>query len=144
MKRVLWLGCVVLGLPLLAACSKPAPQAEETSASVAPPPPVIDPWPGKYEGDLMVRISGGPGAHKVVLVEAEADGCNGDVGLAGGEPARDVSATELSLVLKPDDKTVCTIRIVRNGGKVTVSETGICTAYHGLSCPFEGTAAKVN
>ncbi|WP_031238412.1 hypothetical protein [Asticcacaulis sp. AC466] len=143
MKRVLWLGCVVLGLPLLAACSKPAPEAEETSVSATPPPPVVDPWPGNYEGELMVRISGGSGTHKVVLVEAETD-CDGDVGLAGGEPARDVSATELRVVLKPDDKTVCTIRIVRDGGKVTVSETGICTAYHGLSCPFEGTASRVN
>lgn len=138
MKRIL-----LLSLLVLAACSKPAPEAEDASASAVAPPPVIDTWPGKYEGDLMVRISGTPGAHKVVLVEAEADGCNGDIGLAGGEPVKDVSPNELSVVLKPDATTTCTIRIVRDGAKLTVSEDGICTAYHGLSCTFNGSAVKL-
>ena len=135
--------CAALVLLTLAGCSKPAPEAEETSASVVAPPPISDDWPGKYEGDLMVRISGLPNAHKVVLVEATADGCTGDIGLAGGEPAKDVSPTELSLTLKPDDKTTCIVTIKKDGDKLMVSESGICTAYHGLACSFNGSAVRL-
>jgi hypothetical protein len=134
--------CAALVL-LLAACSKPAPE-ESAPASIAAPPPVEDHWPGKYEGDLMVRISGLPNAHKVVLVAATTDGCTGDIGLAGGEPAKDVSPDELSLTLKPDDKTACTISIKKDGDTLTVSESGICTAWHGLACSFNGSAARLN
>ena len=135
--------CAALVLLTLAGCSKPAPEAETTSASVVAPPPVSDDWPGKYEGDLMVRISGLPNAHKVVLVAATNDGCTGDIGLAGGEPAKDVSPTELSLALKPDETTTCTVTIKRDGDKLTVSESGICTAYHGLACSFNGSATRL-
>lgn len=137
------IACVALVL-LLAACSIPAPEAEVSSASAVAPPPVEDHWPGKYEGDLMVRVSGAPNAHKVVLVAATADGCTGDIGLAGGESAKDVSPTELGLTLKPDDKTTCTISIKKDGDTLTVSESGICTAYHGLACSFNGTAMRLN
>jgi hypothetical protein len=133
---------VLFALLALGACSKPA-EPEPEPLSAAAPPPVIDLWPGKYEGDLMVRINGTPGAHKVTLVEAEADGCTGDIGLAGGEPAKDVSPTELGLTLKPDETTTCTIRIVKAGDKLTVLESGICTTYHGLSCTFNGTAVRL-
>lgn len=133
---------VLLALLALSACSKPA-EPEPQPISAAAPPPVIDLWPGKYEGDLMVRINGTPDAHKVILVAAEADGCTGDIGLAGGEPAKDVSPTELSLTLKPDDTTTCTIRIVKAGDKLTVSEQGVCTTYHGLSCTFDGAAVRM-
>ena len=91
----------------------------------------------------IVRVSGLPNAHKVVLVAATADGCTGDIGLAGGEPAKDVSPTELSLTLKPDVKTACTVSIKKDGDTLTVSESGICTAYHGLACSFNGTAVRL-
>jgi len=136
------IACLALAL-LLAACSKPAPE-EAAPVSAAAPPPVEDHWPGKYEGDLMVRVSGPPNAHKVVLVAATADGCTGDIGLAGGEPAKDVSPSELSLTLKPDDKTTCTISIKKDGDTLAVSESGICTVYHGLACSFNGSAVRLN
>ncbi|MDI7775578.1 hypothetical protein [Asticcacaulis sp. EMRT-3] len=125
-----------LAMLALAACSKPAPQAP---APVAAPAPAYDPWPGTYEGDLMVRISN---IHKVTLVAASKD-CTGDVGLAGGETPQDIAPDHLRLVLKPDAATTCTIDIVRAGDKVTVSESGICAAYHGLTCSFNGTATRV-
>lgn len=134
--------CMALVL-LLAACSKPAPEAEASSASAVAPPPVEDHWPGKYEGDLMVRISGQPNAHKVVLVAATADGCTGDIGLAGGEPAKDISPTELNLTLKPNETTTCIVTIKKDGDKLTVSESGICTVYHGLACSFNGSAVRL-
>lgn len=137
--RVVCLAVVLL----LAACSKPAPEADTSSVASAAPPPISDNWPGKYEGDLMVRINGTPGAHKVVLVTATADGCTGDIGLAGGEPAKDVSADELSLTLKPDDKTTCSVTIKKDSDTLTVSESGICTTYHGLACSFNGLAVKL-
>jgi len=137
------IACIVLAVLALTGCSKPAPEAENTSASAAAPVPVSDDWPGKYEGDLMVRVSGLPNAHKVVLVAATADGCTGDIGLAGGEPVKDVSPAELGLTLKPDDKTTCTISIRKDGAKLTVSESGICTTYHGLACSFNGTAVRL-
>jgi hypothetical protein len=137
------IACSVLALLTLTACSKPAPEADTSSVAAIAPPPVSDDWPGKYEGDLMVRVSGGPNTHKVVLVAATADGCTGDIGLAGGEAAKDVSPNELSLTLKPDETTSCTISIKRNGDKLTVSESGICTTYHGLACSFNGTATKL-
>jgi hypothetical protein len=137
------IACSVLILLALGACSKPAPEADDTSVAVIAPPSVSDDWPGKYEGDLMVRVSGLPNAHKVVLVAATADGCTGDVGLAGGQAAKDVSTNELSLTLKPDETTTCTIVIKKDGDKLTVSESGICTVYHGLACSFNGTATKL-
>jgi len=136
MKRVL-LTCL-----LLTACSKPQP-AETPQQTVATPSPVVDSWPGKYEGDLMVRISGAPGAHKLILVAATADGCTGDIGLAGGELARDVSPDALQLVLHPDDKTACTIDVKKSGDSLAVNESGICTTYHGLSCSFNGSAKRL-
>ncbi|CAL4866091.1 hypothetical protein MMA231_00329 [Asticcacaulis sp. MM231] len=136
------IAAVLFAMLALSACSEPA-EPEPQPVSVAAPPPVIDLWPGKYEGDLMVRINGTLGAHKVTLVAAQADGCTGDIGLAGGEPAKDVSPTELSLTLKPADTTTCTIRIVKTGDKLTVSEQGVCTTYHGLSCTFDGTAVRM-
>ncbi len=135
--------CTAFALLALTACSKPAPEANTSSAAVVAAPPVIDLWPGKYEGDLMVRINGLPNAHKVVLVAATADGCTGDIGLAGGEPAKDVSPTELSLTLKPDKTTTCTVTIKKDGDKLTVSESGICTSYHGLACSFNGSAVRL-
>ena len=134
---------VALAILALAGCSKSAPEADTSSAAVVAPPPISDDWPGKYEGDLMVRISGLPNAHKVVLVAATADGCTGDIGLAGGEPAKDVSPNELSLTLKPDETTTCTVTIKKDGDKLTVSESGICTAYHGLACSFSGSATRL-
>lgn len=136
------IACAALVFLALTACSKPAPE-EAAPASIAAPSPVEDYWPGKYEGDLMVRVSGLPNAHKVVLVAATADGCTGDIGLAGGEPAKDISPTELGLTLKPDDKTTCTISIKKDGDTLTVSESGICTAYHGLACSFNGSAVRL-
>ncbi|MGN6208592.1 hypothetical protein [Asticcacaulis sp.] len=135
--------CAALALLMLTSCSKPAPEADTSSAAAVAPPPISDDWPGKYEGDLMVRVSGLPNAHKVVLVAATADGCTGDIGLAGGEPAKDISPAELSLTLKPDDKTTCTIDIKKDGDKLTVSESGICTVYHGLTCSFNGMATRL-
>jgi len=137
------IACAALVLLALTTCSKPAPEADTSSAAPVAPPPVSDDWPGKYEGDLMVRVSGLPNSHKVVLVAATADGCTGDIGLAGGEPAKDISPTELGLTLKPDDKTTCTISIKKDGDKLTVSESGICTAYHGLACSFNGSVVRL-
>lgn len=137
------IACSVLALLMLASCSKPAPEADTSSVSAAAPPPASDDWPGKYEGDLMVRISGLPNAHKAVLVAATADGCTGDIGLAGGEPVKDISPAEIGLTLKPDDKTTCTVNIKKDGDKLTVSESGICTTYHGLACSFNGTAMRL-
>lgn len=137
------IACAALVLLALTACSKPAPESDTSSAAPVAPPPVSDDWPGKYEGDLMVRVSGLPNSHKVVLVAATADGCTGDIGLAGGEPAKDVSADELSLTLKPDDKTTCTVTIKKNGDALTLSESGICTTYHGLACSFNGSAVRL-
>jgi len=136
------IACLALVL-LLAACSRPAPEEAAPVSAAAPPPPVEDHWPGKYEGDLMVRVSGLPDTHKVVLVAATADGCTGDIGLAGGEPAKDVSVNELSLTLRPDDKTTCAISLKKDGDTLTVSESGLCTAYHGLTCGFNGSAVRL-
>lgn len=136
MKRVLLI-CL-----LLTACSKPQP-AEAPQPAVDAPATVADSWPGKYEGDLMVRVSGTPGAHKLILVAATADGCTGDIGLAGGELAKEMSPTELQLLLHPDDKTSCTIDVKKADDVLTVSESGICTTYHGLSCSFNGSAKRL-
>ena len=133
MKRALIL------LLALAACSPRSQAPEDTVASA--PPPVTDTWPGKYEGDLMVRINP---AHKVILVEAQADGCTGDIGLAdGGLPSKAISANELEVVLQPDGVAVCTFRIRKNGDVVTVTESETCAAYHGATCSFNGTARRV-
>lgn len=133
MKRALIL------LLAVAACS-PKPQApEETVASA--PPPVTDTWPGKYAGDLMVRIDP---SHRVILVEGEADGCTGDIGLAdGGLPSKAISANELELTLQPDGVAACTFRIRKNGDTLTVTESETCAAYHGATCSFNGTAKRV-
>ncbi len=131
---------ILVGLLALAACSKPAPPPEEPVASAEAPPPVVDAWPGKYEGDVMVRVFGTPGAHRVALITA-APGCDGDIGLMGGEPVQDV-ASGLKLTMKADAGT-CTIDIHRQGNTLIVSETGACLTFHGGTCSFNGQAAKV-
>ncbi len=129
---------VVLCLSL-AACSR-APEAP-TEAPAAAPVTAIDSWAGKYEGDVMVRIDA---AHKVVLVEAQADGCTGDVGMSdGGVPARTVGAGALEIALQPEGIGLCTIRLNKAGDKVTVSESPTCAAYHGATCSFNGTAVRI-
>jgi len=136
-----WL-MVVTGLVALVACSRSAPEPAAPTQSQAPAPVANDPWSGKYEGDVMVRVSGTPGAHRVTLVAATQD-CTGDIGLAGGEPAKDVSPTELALRLQPDAQSTCDIHIRRTQTGVMVSESGICTAWHGLTCTFNGSANRI-
>ena len=130
----------LLPLLILTACSEPeeAPPPEPASATPAPAP---DPWPGKYSGDLIVRIDSG---HKVILIEAAEDGCAGDIGVAdGGLATNRLSANEMQLVLHPDPASTSTINIVRSGDTLTVTEKGACGAYHGATCSFSGTATRV-
>ncbi len=131
---------------LLAACQKPAqPAAPETRAAApATAPAVADTWPGKYEGDLMVTVTGKPGAHKVMLVTASQAGCTGDLGMAeSGLTVSDVSPLELSLTAHPDPQTTCKVDLKKDGARVTVSEDN-CGNYHGATCSFSGTATRVN
>ena len=124
---------------LLAACSKPeeAP-APEPSATASPP--VQDTWPGKYSGDLIVRIDA---AHKVTLIEAATDGCAGDLGVVeGGLMTNALSENELQLILHPEPTLTCTINIRKSGDTLTVVEAGDCGAYHGATCSFNGTVTR--
>lgn len=133
MKRAVLIMCLAL-----AACSKPAPPPPPPAAP--PPAPAYDPWPGRYEGDLMARISP---LHRVTLVTAR-DGCTGDAGLAGGEPSQTVGADHLRVTLTAKATgAVCTVDLTRNGDRLTVSESGDCAAWHGAACPFAGVAARV-
>lgn len=123
----------------VSACSRaPEKPAEPVAAA---PPPVVDTWRGKYEGDLIVKIDA---AHKVMLIEAQADGCTGDIGLAdGGVATKALSANELEFSLQPEGLAMCTIRIQKTGNKLTVSESPTCAAYHGATCSFNGTAIRL-
>ncbi|MBW8882100.1 MAG: hypothetical protein JF615_11980 [Asticcacaulis sp.] len=133
MKRALILLLVV------AACSR-APEAADTPAAPAAKP-VTDSWPGKYEGDLIVKVDA---AHKVMLIEGQADGCTGDIGLAdGGLATKPVSANELELSVQPEGIALCTVRIRKDGDKLTVSESETCSAFHGATCSFNGTAVRM-
>ncbi len=127
----------------LGACSKPqeAQPTESAPAAVSAP----DPWPGKYEGDLMVNVSGYPGGRRVWLIEAKADGCTGDIGVADrGVPAKDVADNAIDVVLAAKaDAPSCTIHLTRSGHVVTVSEGPGCTGYHGATCSFNGRATRV-
>ncbi|MBW8881568.1 MAG: hypothetical protein JF615_09135 [Asticcacaulis sp.] len=127
----------------LGACSKPADAPPPAPVVVAPPAP--DPWPGKYEGDVMVNVTGSPGAYRVWLLAAKADGCTGDLGLADkGLPAR-AAGDGLEVVIPATDTLAqCTVRLMRNGASVTVSEDAGCAGYHGATCSFAGTAHRVN
>ncbi|ESQ74826.1 hypothetical protein [Asticcacaulis sp. AC402] len=123
----------------LAACSPKLEAPEDPAASA--PPPVTDTWLGRYAGDLMVRIDA---THRVVLIEGEADGCTGDIGLAdGGLPSKAISASELEVALPPDDGAACTFRIRKNGDVLTVTQSEACSVYHGATCSFNGTAKRV-
>ena len=136
---------ILLACLALAACSKPKPpEAPKTEAAPAQTPvSANDAWAGKYEGDLMVRISGTPSEHRVMLVTAGADGCSGDTGLAGGLVAQSVSDSELLLSLHPDDQAICRIHLSRQDDRLTVSEDGACDAYHGKTCSFSGVATRL-
>lgn len=138
-------GLSLAGCLVLMACSPAAPN-DEASSAAAPPPvaPAYDPWPGRYEGDLMVRISP---IHKVTLVTANS-GCSGDIGLAGGEMAKTVAPDHLRLTLTAKDASAsaggtCTIDLIQQGDKITVSEGGDCSAWHGPTCAFSGTATRL-
>ncbi len=141
MKRA----AVLFSLLALTACSRPAPDPEPVASStvVAPLPVAPDPWVGKYEGSLMVRIGGMPKSHTISIVAATAEGCSGDIGLAGGEKTQDVSGQELTLSLHPDSATTCTIDVRKSGDSLQISESGVCTAYHGAKCSFNGQAQKL-
>jgi len=135
---------VLPALLLLAACSKPTQPADPQSAAAPPQPaPAYDPWPGKYEGELMVRISP---VHRITLITANA-GCTGDAGLAGGEQAQQIAPDHLRLVLTARDASAsgaaCTVDLTQKGDRVTAVESGDCSAWHGAACAFNGTAARV-
>jgi hypothetical protein len=126
-------------LLLLAACSKPE-EAPAPEPSAVAPPPVQDTWPGKYSGDLIVRIDA---AHKVTLIEAATDGCAGDLGVVeGGLMTNALSDNELQLILHPEPALTCTINIRKSGNTLTVVEAGDCGAYHGATCSFNGTVTR--
>ncbi|MBP2160047.1 MULTISPECIES: hypothetical protein [Asticcacaulis] len=134
MKRL-----ALLSLCLLAACSKPK-EAPAPEPSAMAPPPVQDTWPGKYSGDLIVRIDA---AHKVTLIEAATDGCAGDLGVVeGGLVSTPLSENELQLILHPEPALTCTINIRKSGDTLTVVEAGDCDAYHGKTCSFNGTVTR--
>ena len=140
MKMVI--GC--LAVLTLGACDKPQEEAQPPEpVATAPPPP--DPWPGKYEGDVMVNVTGPVGAYRVWLLAAKADGCTGDLGLADkGLPAR-VAGDGLDVVVPAKaDAERCTVHLVRRGATVTVTEDSGCASYHGATCGFAGTAHRVN
>ena len=123
----------------VAACSK-APE-EPAPEPVVAAKPVTDPWPGKYEGDMIVKIDA---ARKVMLIEGQADGCTGDIGMAdGGVATKPISANELELSVQPEGIALCTIRIRKDGDTLTVSESETCSAFHGATCSFNGTAVRM-
>jgi len=135
---------VCLAVLALSACSKP--QAEEPAPeSVAAQPAAPDPWPGKYEGDVMVNVAGSPGAYRVWLLAAKADGCTGDLGVADkGLPAQG-SGDALDVVVPAKDALPqCSVHLARDGATVTVTEDAGCAAYHGATCGFAGTARRIH
>lgn len=135
MRRRALIACL-----LLTACSKPAPPPPQQAAAPPQPAPAYDPWPGKYEGDLMVRISP---LHRVTLITAR-DACTGDAGLAGGAPSQQIADNHLRVSLSSKDTgAVCFVNMLQTGDRLTVSESGDCTAWHGAACPFSGAAARV-
>jgi hypothetical protein len=103
---------------------------------------VVDTWPGKYEGDVMVRVSPD---HKVVLITANPDGCTGDVGLgSGGIAAAQYDDVDmLNVDINTSGHATCSITLKRNGDNVQVSETEECAEFHGATCPFNGAATRV-
>ncbi len=135
---------VCLMVLALGACTK-REEAPPPSAPVAAQPPAPDPWPGKYEGDVMVNVTGSPGAYRVWLLAAKADGCTGDLGLADkGLPASGAGDALELVVPAKEALPQCTVRLARQGGAVTVSEDAGCAGYHGATCSFAGTAHRVN
>ena len=133
-----------LAVLALGACSKPQAEAPAPE-SVAAQPAEPDPWPGKYEGDVIVNVAGSPGAYRVWLLAARADGCTGDLGLADkGLPAK-ASGDGLDVVVPARDAPPqCTVHLARSGATVTVTEDAGCASYHGATCGFAGTAHRVN
>jgi hypothetical protein len=109
-------------------------------AAPSQPAPAYDPWPGKYEGDLMVRISP---IHRVTLITANG-ACTGDAGLAGGAPSQTDAPDRLRVTLNDAaTNAVCHVVLTRQGDRLTVSEDGDCAAWHGATCAFSGTAQRV-
>ena len=141
MKRAAALLCLLA----LGACSKKeeAPQPESAPAVQAAP----DPWPGKYEGDLMVNVTGYPGGRRVWLLVAKADGCTGDIGLAdmGVQALESADGRRLDATVPTQTKGQCKIAITRRGKSVTVSEVtpDACASLRGATCSFNGSATRV-
>jgi len=135
---------VSLAVLVLGACTKrddEAPAPEPVVAASAAP----DPWPGKYEGDVMVNVTGSPGAYRVWLLTAKADGCTGDLGVADkGLPARPEGDALEVVVPAKDALPQCTLHLARRGALVTVTEDAGCAAYHGPTCGFAGSAHRVD
>jgi hypothetical protein len=133
-----------LAVLVLGACTKreaAAPASEPVAAAPAAP----DPWPGKYEGDVMVNVAGSPGAYRVWLLTAKADGCTGDLGVADrGLPAQ-ASGDGLDVIVPARDALPqCSVHLARKGATVTVTEDAGCASYHGATCGFAGIAHRVN
>ncbi len=134
MKRV-----VLLSLLTLTACSKKTDAPPQETATAAAP--VEDSWPGKYEGDVMVRISPD---HKVILITGKADGCTGDIGLGDGGVAASSNGDALEVDIPIQGKGECSVTLKRDGDTtLQVSETEDCGEFHGTTCPFNGTATRV-
>lgn len=126
----------------IAACSKKAEAPPpETAAPVRTSVP--DSWNGKYEGDLIITISGTAPAHKAWLLEAAGDGCTGDMGVADGGIKAITDAQTLIVAAQVVDKGECKITLTRSGNTITARETEPCAAFHGPTCSFNGTATRV-
>ncbi len=136
---------IILAVLALTACSKPQAEAPQPASVAAAEAPAPDSWSGKYEGDLMVNISGQPYTRKVWMIKAAADGCTGDIGVADNTAAvKDVGDDALDVLLPATaDAAACVIHITRTGKILHLSESGGCTKYHGATCSFAGTATKV-
>ncbi len=132
---------LILALPLcLTACHKPA-EPPPTSASATAPVAADDGWNGKYEGDLRIEITGPAGAHQVSLLAATQD-CTGDIGLADKGVKAITDGANL-IVDAQVGQDACKVTLSRDGDKVTAVETSPCTAFHGATCSFNGTAMRI-
>lgn len=113
--------------------------AQGNSAAPAAP---AEGWAGHYRGDLDVEVRAGtnPNRYRVEISTTSGGGCMGVVSGAGTANGNRLAFLGVDQENAPGEQ--CRITLTRRDGGLSIEEGEGCSAFRGVSCSFDGMAAR--